>query len=112
HPDMRHLFGFYFQIKIGNSDEKNTMRSLLELSCIDPIKRNPDRFLVAGGPEIDRKELQKFCQDHPRLVRRLRNNLGYDEPAQIVRFLDANRDVPTRFKKATSGQKQSELEVA
>src|SRR2546421_388569 len=35
-PEMRHYMGFYYQLKIGNSDEKNTMRSLLDLSCIDP----------------------------------------------------------------------------
>jgi hypothetical protein len=111
HPEMRHFVGFYYQLKIGNSDEKNTMRSLLEMSCIDPIKRNPERFLVAGSADIDKEELKRFCKAHPRLIRRLRDNLGYEEPAQIVKFLDANKDVPTRFKKAVPGQKQSEVEV-
>ena len=109
-PEMRHFVGFYYQLKIGNSDEKNTMRSLLELSCIDPLARNPERFRVPGGQEIDRQELQRFCQDHPRLVRRLREQLGYEDPKQIVDFLDKNKDVPTRFKTAVAlDQKQSEL---
>src|SRR5207244_193706 len=35
-PDLRYHMGMYLQIKIGSSDEKMTMRSLLDLSSIDP----------------------------------------------------------------------------
>lgn len=113
HPEMRHYVGFYYQLKIGNSDEKNTMRSLLELSCIDPVERKPERFRHGEGSdaEINRDALARFCQDYPRLVRRLREQLGYDSPAQIIKFLDANKDVPNRFKKlVVADQKESELE--
>ncbi len=107
-PEMRHFVGFYYQLKIGNSDEKNTMRCLLDLSCIDPLKRDPERFKGANK----REELKKFCENNPRLVRRLREQLGYTEPKQIVEFLDANKDVPTRFKKAVArDQTVSELEI-
>jgi hypothetical protein len=109
-PEMRHFVGFYYQLKIGNSDENSTMRSLFEMSCIDPIQRNPQRFRLAGQEEIDRNELQRFCHDHPRLVRRLREKLGYEDPKQIVEFLEKNQDVPTRFKKAVGDLKRSELE--
>jgi hypothetical protein len=113
-PEMRHYMGFYYQLKIGNSDEKKTMRCLLDLSCIDPLKRHPDKFWYLnerGQRMVKLDELTRLCQDHPRLVRRLREQLGYDTPSQIVKFLEDNRDVPTRFKRATSSdQKESELE--
>ncbi len=114
HPEMRHYMGFYYQLKIGNSDEKNTMRCLLDLSCIDPIQRDPERFWgkdERGRPIVKREELARLCQNHPRLVRRLREGLGYESPTQIVKFLEANKDVPSRFKKTVSSdQKESELE--
>ncbi len=113
-PEMRHYVGFFYQLKIGNSDEKTTMRSLLDLSAIDPLRRNPDRFWIVnerGQRAVNLDELARLCQDHPRLVRRLREGLGYDTPGQVVKFLEANRDVPSRFKLAiVAGQKESELE--
>jgi hypothetical protein len=113
HPEMRHYMGFYYQLKIGNSDEKNTMRSLLELSCIDPVERKPERFRRGEGSDIDinRDELAKFCDAYPRLIRRLREQLGYDSPRQIIKFLESNQDIPNRFKKVVvADQKESELE--
>jgi hypothetical protein len=112
-PEMRHYMGFYLQLKIGNSDEKMTMRSLLDLSCIDPIKRNPKRFWIGDARQINQKELAQFCKENPRLIRRLREHLaGYDRPEQIVRFLEANQDVPSRFKSALNpDQKASELQA-
>jgi hypothetical protein len=112
-PEMRFYMGFYYQLKIGNSDEKNTMRSLLDLSCIDPIQRDPEKFWTInerGDKDVNRDELKRLCQDHPRLVRRLREQLGYDDPIKIVKFLDANKDVPSRFKKGVADQKESALE--
>ena len=112
-PEMRFYMGFYHQLKIGNSDERNTMRSLFDLSCIDPLQRKPELFRHGEGidTQINRDKFQQFCQAHPRLVRRLREQLGYDSPQQIVKFLDANRDVPSRFQKpAVSDQKESLLE--
>src|SRR6516225_9998871 len=58
-PELRQFMGFIYQLKIGNSDEHLTMRSLLEMSCIDPVERNPDRLK-------DPKELAQFCQKYPR----------------------------------------------
>ena len=64
-----------------------------------------------GQQVVKREELARLCQNHPRLVRRLREGLGYESPTQIVKFLEANKDVPSRFKKSVSGdQKDSELE--
>jgi hypothetical protein len=95
-PDMRHHMGFTYQLKIGNSDEKHAMQCLLDLSCIDPVKRRPERF-GARGQEVNLKELEAFCRDHPRLVRRLREDLEYNTPAQIVAYLKDNEVLPSRF---------------
>jgi hypothetical protein len=113
-PEMRHYMGFYYQLKIGNSDEKNTMRCLLDMSCIDPIRRNPEKFWITEKERqvVKTDEFLRFCQDYPRLVRRLREQLSYDSPQQIVKFLEDNKDVPGRFKKTASlDMKESELEV-
>lgn len=99
-PDMRHHLGFTLQLKIGTSDEKTTMQCLLDLSCIDPARRDPQRFQVATerGLEVNEEALQKFCEQNPRLVRRLHDVLGYSKPSQIVGFLQDNGGVPGRFK--------------
>jgi len=113
HPEMRHYMGFTYQLKIGTSDERLTMRSLLEMSCIDPLDRAPNRFLgrTQSGREIVKlDEFAKFCQSNPRLVRRLSEQLSYSEPIDIVRFLKEHEQIPTRFKPVTSAtQKESEL---
>src|SRR5262245_27433205 len=79
-----------------------TMRCLLDLSCIDPSERNPDdtkKPLWASGPrgrQIHQQNFLAFCQKYPRLVRRLREQLGYNAN-EVVNFLSENRDVPNRF---------------
>src|SRR5262249_13821291 len=62
-PDMRFNLGLFYQMKIGNSDEKIVMRCLLDMSCIDPLKREPANLRTD-------KQFAEFCQDNPRLVRR------------------------------------------
>jgi hypothetical protein len=112
-PEMRFYMGFYYQLKIGNSDERNTMRSLFDLSCIDPLKRRPELFRFGEGvdAEINKEKFEQFCSEHPRLVRRLREHLGYDSRHQIIKFLADNKDVPNRFQKpAVPNQKESLLE--
>ena len=49
-PDMRRWIGFYLQNKFGVADETNTLRSLYQLSCIDPQEREPSRFRQSGRP--------------------------------------------------------------
>ncbi len=44
-------------------------------------------------------EFRKFVRKNPQLCRRLREKLNYTRPEQIVRFLEDNRDVPTRYDK-------------
>jgi hypothetical protein len=99
-PELRHFMGFIYQLKIGNSDERYTMRCLLDMSCIDPIQRNPDRFyLDEGGKEVNLVEFAKFCEKYPRLVRRLHEQRTPPliSPQEIVRFLKDNQNVPNLF---------------
>ncbi len=110
HPDMRHFIGFMYQLKIGTSDEKTTMRCLLELSLIDPVKRDPKRFLTVndrGQQDVKRPEFAAFCKDNPRLVRRLREHLGFDTPLKIVKFLADSKGVPSRFEEPKAGQTET-----
>ena len=96
-PDLRHHMGFTYQLKIGHSDEKNAMQCLLEMSCIDPLQRDPKK-LLKSDQEVDLDQFEKFCQDHPILVRRISEQLDYNTKEQVVRFLKDNQNVPSRFK--------------
>ncbi len=97
-PDMRHYMGFFYHMKIATSDENQTMRCLLDLSCIDPAERNPDRFWKNRAlEEVDLERFARFCQAYPRLVRRMREQLDLDEPKLIVKFLEDTLDIPSRF---------------
>ena len=109
-PDMRQTMGFYYQLKIGNSDEKNTMRCLLDMSCIDPLDRAPDRLWAdtERGKKVKLDKFRDFCIQNPRLVRRLHDQLKFSSPEDIVRFLDDNKDVPSRFEPPTGGPQQKD----
>jgi hypothetical protein len=81
-PDMRQNLGFYYQLKIGNSDEKNAMRCLLEMSCIDPLERAPDGLWTdtERGKKVKLDKFKDFCNRYPRLVRRLHEQLKLGSP--------------------------------
>src|SRR5581483_12402437 len=85
----------------------NAMRCLLDLSTIDPLKRDPDKLMGAG--EVKSKEFLEFCENHPRLVRRLREQLNCETPKMVVDFLAANHEVPSRVEKPRAGAKSSIL---
>src|SRR5262249_6379166 len=70
-PDLRWNIGFYTEHKIGKSDETNVLRSLFQLSMIPPNERDPARFYTEtkAGPQFNWAEFEKFCQEHPQLVR-------------------------------------------
>jgi hypothetical protein len=105
-PELRHFMGFTYQLKIGNSDEQQTMRSLLEMSCIDPIQRDPQRFAGERG-QVNLIEFAKFAETYPRLVRRLNEQLGYEKPERIVKFLEDHQNIPSRFKPIDKAQQGS-----
>jgi hypothetical protein len=124
HPDLRWSIGFYLQHKICMSDETNYQRSLFQLSLIPPNERDPARFWerTADGESVfNYAEFLKFVEEHPQLVRRLREGMYRDSqrekkrlftcetPEAVVQFLEDNFLVPSLYRvntalAATSGQ--------
>jgi hypothetical protein len=110
-PDLRYHVGETYQHKICQSDETNVHRSLFQLSLIRPHERDPARFWVkeGGGRKINLKEFEKFCKDHPQLVRRLREGMHRQSPLEqkrqftcptpddVVQFLADNYRVPSLY---------------
>ena len=78
-PELRWMVGFYYQNKIGQHDEGEKLLALFQLSCMDPLEYNPERFRKPGSDKIDLDVFSKFCKAHPRFVRRLRDRVvDYD----------------------------------
>jgi hypothetical protein len=110
-PDLRWSIGFYTQHKICGSDETNTMRSLYQLSCVPPNERDPARFWVEtdGGRQLNVAEFEKFCAQHPQLMRRLNVGMHRDtrreqtrqfrceRPEDAVQFLADNFHLPSLY---------------
>jgi hypothetical protein len=112
-PEMRYSVGFYYQLKLGQSDEAKTMRCLFDLSCIPPAARNPEQFRIIrnGRPEVDLAKFREFCEKYPRLVRRLRERLkDFEKPEAIVEFLADNKDIPGRAEDRTKLDEDSRLD--
>jgi hypothetical protein len=118
-PDMRFSMGFYNQHKIGLADEANTLRCLYQMSCVDPLERDPGpnpknakalrKEDSSGNVGIDMDQFERFCKRYPMLVRRLREQLRYETPRDVVDFLADNQKIPSRYeeKKPTT---EAELE--
>ena len=107
-PDLRWDVGYFFQDKIGIADESNTLRCLFQLSCIDPLERQPSRFRSPGSDQVDNMvEFRDFCERHPMLVRRLRETLRCKTPEDVVDFLEANQKVPSRFEDAAASVQET-----
>ena len=78
-PDMRYTVGFYTQHKIGLADEFHYLRCLYQMSVIDPKDRDPGKLLFTDEQNrlvVYKPEFEKFCKEHPMLVRRLHDTLG------------------------------------
>jgi hypothetical protein len=127
-PDMRFQIAFYYQNKFGVSDNVEVLRCLFQLSCIPPDDRNTDPGvgLVNTDNSVNLAKFEAFCRKYPHLVRRLRGEAfskGGDAlsdrriaealkcplPEDVIAFLRANREVPSRYKNATElndGDKQ------
>ena len=89
-PNMRYYVGFFSKMKIGQSDEKNYMSCLFDMSLIDPKLRDPSKLDTEAG-------FKQFCLDHPRLVRRLHDKLGRTSRKDIQEFLRVNKNIPSRY---------------
>lgn len=98
-PDLRRDVGYFYQDKMGMSDEANTLRSLLQMSCIDPLERDPRKLRPNPNErlKINEEALKDFCTKHPALVRRLYTSLGCKRPGDLVDFLEFNRKIPSRY---------------
>lgn len=94
-PDIRFELAIYYRSKIGEgSDYSDTLRCLFQLSAIDPVERDPNRFWQPNG-QINLPVFESFCKDHPHLVRRLREtkvrSLRCDRPEFVVDFMTERR---------------------
>jgi hypothetical protein len=100
HPDLRFNMGFYQQHKIMQSDETNVFRCLYQMSCIPPPERDPAHFWTTdadGRKALDLPTFEKFCADHPQLVRRLHDKLRCNKPEDVVAFLTDNNRIPSIY---------------
>jgi hypothetical protein len=107
-PDLRWNIGWFNQNKICQSDEKNTMRSLFQLSMVPPNERDPARFRTENG-EFNWVEFEKLCQKWPQLARRLRTGIRRDtereqkrqftceKPDAVVQFFKDNKEIPSLY---------------
>ena len=109
-PDMRFQTAFYYQNKFGVADKVNTLRALMQVSCIPPPERDPGRFRNAPNEPVNAKEFEEFCRKNPQLVRRLREKLDCRRPDQVVDFLEENTKIPSRFVGATGDPAAPELQ--
>jgi hypothetical protein len=107
-PDLRFTIGYTMQHKISQSDQRNTMRSLFDLSLIPPSERDPARFLKEDEVDgINWPEFEKFCKKYPQLVRRLHDGIRMETKDQqeklfvckdakaVIDFLSENKEVPS-----------------
>jgi hypothetical protein len=105
-PDMRYTVGFYNQHKIGLADEFHVLRCLYQMSAIDPKERDPRNLLIPdekGRVTVNLAKFEQFCQQHPMLVRRLREfPLNKTTPSDIVDFLAENQKIPSMYEDAPS----------
>jgi hypothetical protein len=95
-PDMRFWVGFYYMNKFGTSDEQHTLRSLLQMSCINPAKRDAN-LLRRDRRTVDRQAFREFVRQNPMLCRRLRDHLRCKTPEDVIDFLADNAKLPTRY---------------
>ncbi|HYV39793.1 MAG TPA: hypothetical protein VE988_29155, partial [Gemmataceae bacterium] len=110
-PQMRFEIGHTYQFKIGQSDENKTLRCLFDMSCIPLSERNPDQFYTQGK-QIDFEKFKTFCENHPRLVRRLRERLvGFEQPQAIIGFLTDNKDIPGRVEDRRQADRLAEFPI-
>src|SRR5262249_22183159 len=71
-PEMRYAIGLYAQHKVCQSDKTSTMRSMLQLSCVDPAERAPSRFQVTSpdGKVLSLDQAEQYCQQQRDYCRR------------------------------------------
>jgi hypothetical protein len=99
-PEMRYQIGFTNQHKIMLADRTNMLKALYQMSSIDPVQRDARRFRkpnAEGRLALDIVEFEKFCQEHPQLVRGLREKVRCETPEHVVQFLEENYRIPSLY---------------
>jgi hypothetical protein len=114
-PDLRFSIGFYTQHKIAQSDQRNTLRSLLDLSKIPPSERDPSLFRKVGADGTEQmdwesfKKFKAFCDKYPQLIRRLYTGIRMETVEEqgdlftcknaddVVNFLRDNFNLPSLY---------------
>jgi hypothetical protein len=112
-PDLRFHLGFYYQHKIGKADENRTLRSFYQMSCLRESERDPDKLEPKdenGRPRLNRAKFREFCERNPRLVRRLREQLGCATPEDVVSFLRRHRNLPGRYARSSGDSQPDDKE--
>jgi hypothetical protein len=102
-PNLRFEMGRFYLSKIGTADENQLLRCLFQLSCIDPLERDPKRLRKPDG-SVDLKEFKTFCEKHPFLVRRLHDTQSCATPDDVLDFLAENYELPCRYEYPSGGR--------
>src|SRR5262245_1486185 len=74
-----------------------------KLEVLDPVKaraycdRHPEDQDIRRRLDEIQKRFEEFCQQHPRLVRRLREKLDCSTPEPFLRFLEENAKIPSIY---------------
>lgn len=110
HPDLRFNLGWYYLNKIGMADQQRTLRTLFQLSCIDPVDRDPARMRLPDG-RVDLAKFQKFCETYPQLARRMREMQNLRTPDEVLDFLGENYEIPSRYEKPIPGVMQGKTRL-
>jgi hypothetical protein len=101
-PDFRHNIGNIYLSKIGTADQQRTLRTLFQLSCMDPLDRDPARMRTPDG-KVDLARFRTFCERYPQVARRLREMLNLKTPEEVLDFLAEYSDIPSRYEKPQPG---------
>jgi hypothetical protein len=102
-PDLRFAMGTYYHQKISMHDHRVPLQTLFEMSMMDPVHRDPAWLKEADRTGRPRYETH-LCQEHPRLVRRLREKLGCTTLEQVFEYLQENRKIPSLYGDKVEGE--------
>jgi hypothetical protein len=104
---LQALFEMSFIDPVQRDPEQFRLRVLNpqtnKVEVLDPLKawaycnRHLEDQESSRRLEEIQKHFEEFCQQHPRLVRRLREKLDCSTPEPLLRFLEENAKIPSLF---------------
>jgi hypothetical protein len=118
-PDLRFSMGHMYQNKLGQGDKRREFRALFDLSCIDlhyelnidPRTRKSRTLRSKDGKTVNVAEFKKFADQHPQLVRRIRQIKDHETAEDVVDFLESNAKVPSRFEYVRDAKPEDRSEL-